>query len=137
MARHVVAHVDEVPEGRPKQVEVQGRKIGLYNLRGEFFALLDRCPHEGASLCKGRLIGLAESDTPGSYRLTRQGEMLRCPWHGWEFDIRTGQSFCDPTHMFVRRYAVTVEPGQNVVKGPYVAESFPVSLEENYLVLEL
>ena len=64
-------------------------------------------------------------------------EFLRCPWHGWEFDIRTGQSWCDPQSVRARQFQVTVEPGEALVKGPYVAESFAVSVEEDYLVIEL
>jgi 3-phenylpropionate/trans-cinnamate dioxygenase ferredoxin subunit len=46
------------------------------------------------------------------------GEIIRCPWHGWEFDIRTGQSYCDPKCFRASRaYPVNVEPGANVVKG--------------------
>ena len=63
-------------------------------------------------------------------------EFLRCPWHGWEFDIRTGQSWCDPNSVKARPFAVTVEPGENLVKGPYVAETFPIAVEEDYLVIE-
>ncbi len=44
MERHVVARVDEIPQGGVKQVEVKGRKIGIFNVHGEFFALLDKCP---------------------------------------------------------------------------------------------
>ena len=76
-------------------------------------------------------------DEPGQYRLSRKGEMLRCPWHGWEFDIRTGQSWCDPDSVWVRRFEVTVQPGEQLAKGPYVAETFPVSIEDDYLVVEL
>jgi 3-phenylpropionate/trans-cinnamate dioxygenase ferredoxin subunit len=137
MERHVVARVDEIPQGGVKQVEVKGRKIGIFNVHGEFFALLDKCPHAGAPLCRGAIVGLAEADEPGHYRLTRKGELLRCPWHGWEFDIRTGQSWCDPAHTWVRRFAVAVEPGQTLVKGPYVAETFSVSVDQDYLVVEL
>lgn len=137
MERHVVARLDEVPEGGVKQVEVKGRRIGIFNVHGEFFALLDKCPHAGAPLCRGTIVGLAEADEPGRYRLTRKGEMLRCPWHGWEFDIRTGQSWCDPTHTWVRQFAVAVEPGRALVKGPYVAETFQVSVDQDYLVVEL
>jgi 3-phenylpropionate/trans-cinnamate dioxygenase ferredoxin subunit len=137
MERHVVARVDEIPLGGVKQVEVKGRRIGVFNVHGEFFALLDKCPHEGAPLCRGTIVGLAESDEPGHYRLSRVGELLRCPWHGWEFDIRTGQSWCDPTHTYVRRFAVAVEPGQKLVKGPYVAETFAVSVDQDYVVVEM
>ncbi len=69
--------------------------------------------------------------------MIRKGEMLRCPWHGWEFDIRTGQSWCDPQRVRARLYPVAVEPGAEVVKGPYVAETFPVSVEQDYVVLEM
>lgn len=137
MSRHVVASVGEIPPGGCKLVTVRGREIGVFHVKGEYFALLNRCPHEGAELCRGRLVGLAVSDGPGDFRLVREGEMLRCPWHGWDFDLRTGQSLCDPGSVFVKRYAVTVEPGERLAKGPFVAETFPVSVEADYVVLEL
>jgi len=137
MARHVVATVDEIAPGTSKIVTVRGREIGIFNIGHEFFALINRCPHEGAALCLGRIVGRMESDNPGKYRLTHVGEMLRCPWHGWEFDIRTGQSWCDPEHTRVRSYPVSVEPGETLVKGPFVAETVPVKVEENYIVVDV
>ncbi|HVG52398.1 MAG TPA: Rieske (2Fe-2S) protein [Xanthobacteraceae bacterium] len=137
MARHVVATVGEIAPGANKLVTVKGREIGLFNIKGEYFALANTCPHEGASLCKGKLVGLAESDEPGKYRLTRQGELLKCPWHGWEFDVRTGQSWCDPHNTYVRQYAVSVESGDDLLKGPYVLETFQVSVEENYVIIDM
>ena len=137
MARHVVASVGEIAPGSCKIVTVQGREIGVFNVGGEHFALINRCPHEGAPLCRGVLVGLAESDRPGQFRLVREGEMLRCPWHGWEFDIRTGQSWCDPDTVRARSYAVTVEPGETLAKGPFVAETVPVSVEREYVVVEV
>jgi len=118
-------------------VNVKGREIGVFNIQGEYFALANKCPHEGASLCSGRLGGLALSDAPGDYRLTRQGEFLKCPWHGWEFDVRTGQSWCDPENTYVRQYAVSVEGGEQLLKGPYVIDTFKVQVEENYIIVEM
>jgi 3-phenylpropionate/trans-cinnamate dioxygenase ferredoxin subunit len=91
----------------------------------------------GAELCKGWIVGLVQSDGPGDYRVTRPGEFLRCPWHGWEFDIRTGQSWCDPKSVRARNFKVQVEHGSDLVKGPYVAETFAVTVEEDYLVIDL
>ena len=136
MAGHVVASVDEIPPGQRKLVEVKGRAIVVYNLGGEFFALNNRCPHRGGSLFHGIQTGLVESKEPGHYCYSRRGEMVKCPWHGWEFDIRTGKSWCDPSRLRVRRYSVSVRPGTDLVEGPYVAESFPVRLENNYVVVE-
>ena len=132
----VVGRVADFPEGTHRVVSVDGREIGVFNIGGEYFALANRCPHEGGPLCQGRIGPLIQSDGPGHYRLDRDKEFLRCPWHGWEFDIRTGQSWCDPAKVKTRRYAVSVEPGARLVEGPYKAETFPVSVEGQYVVVE-
>jgi nitrite reductase/ring-hydroxylating ferredoxin subunit len=134
--RQVVARALDVAPGQCKIVTVNGREIGVFNLNGEYFALANRCPHEGGPLCQGHIIPLIQSDGPGQYRLTRHKEFLRCPWHGWEFEIRTGQSWCDPKSTRARQFEVKVESGETLVKGPYVAETFPVSVEEDYLVVK-
>ena len=137
MSRQVVARASDIAPGTCRIVTVRGREIGIFNLDGEYFALANRCPHAGGPLCQGRVGPLVLSDGPGHYRLTREREFLRCPWHGWEFDIRTGQSWCDPHSVRARQYKVTVESGDSLVKGPYVAETFPVAVEESYVVVEL
>ena len=137
MARHVVATVDEIAPGTCKIVSVAGREIGVYNVDRAFYALINRCPHEGAPLCRGPILGRFESDHPGEYRLTGVGEMLRCPWHGWEFEIRTGQSWCHPDSVKARSYPVTVVDGETLAKGPFVAETVAVTVERNYVVVEL
>jgi 3-phenylpropionate/trans-cinnamate dioxygenase ferredoxin subunit len=77
-----------------------------------------------------------ESKEPGDYCYSRRGEMVKCPWHGWEFDIRTGKSWCDPARLRLRQYPVAVKPGAELVEGPHVAESFPVRVENSYIVVE-
>jgi 3-phenylpropionate/trans-cinnamate dioxygenase ferredoxin subunit len=146
MAKYVVATVDEIAPGGRKIVEVAGRSIGVFNVNGEFFALRNRCPHQGGPLCTGRLFGVVQASVPGEYLFSRPGELLRCPWHGWEFDVRTGQSWFDPARTRVRAYEVSVAPGQALVeapdgsglqKGPYVAETYQVSIEQQYVLVEL
>ena len=148
MTRHVVASVDEIPPSKRKIVEIAGRSIGVFNVAGEFFALRNRCPHQGGPLCVGPLGGFVSSTGPGDYSVSRRGEILRCPWHGWEFDIRTGRSWCDPDRLRVRRYDVSVESGDALategdpamggkVPGPYTAETYPVTAEGHYLVVEI
>ncbi|NJO39014.1 MAG: Rieske (2Fe-2S) protein [Rhizobiales bacterium] len=125
------------PPGERKLVTVRGREIAVFNVGGDFLAIQDRCPHQGGSLCRGKLVGLVEADGPGRYRYRRKGEIVRCPWHGWEFDLRTGKSYCDPSRSWVRSYAASVEPGARVVEGPYVAETFEVRIEDDYVVIVL
>ena len=136
MPKHVVAPVTDIPAGTRRLVHVDGRAIVVFNVGGEFFALNNRCPHKGGSLCDGRLTGRLESSEPGEYRYSGRNEIIRCPWHQWEYDIRTGKSWCDPARLRVRNYAVSVEPGAKVVEGPYTAETFPVSVENDYVVVE-
>jgi nitrite reductase/ring-hydroxylating ferredoxin subunit len=155
LAKHVVASVDEVPPGSRKIVEVAGRSIGIFNVGGEFFALRNRCPHQGGPLCEGKQWGALTARVPGEFEYGREGEIIGCGWHGWEFDIRTGQSWCEPERLRVRAYQVSVEPGAAIVaeeapaetdpespipgrvKGPYVAETYPVSVDGQYVVVEV
>ena len=146
MAKHVVGTVEEIPPGERKLVEVAGRLIGVFNIEGEFFALRNRCPHQGGPLCQGRLTGFLQAQVPGEYTYTRKGEILRCPWHGWEFDVKTGQSWWDPARKRTRSYRVTVEtaPGDDdettvpgLKKGPYTAETYPVSVDQQVVVVEI
>jgi nitrite reductase/ring-hydroxylating ferredoxin subunit len=135
MSRHVVAKVDEIPSGGRKIVTILGREIGIFKVGDAFYGLINRCPHQGAPLCRGKIVSRLVAPTPGDYRLTRPGEMIRCPWHCWEFDIRTGQSLCDPNSVQARAFAVAVEPGKTLVAGPFVAESVKVTVEESYVVV--
>lgn len=147
MAKYAVATVDEIPQAGRKIVEIGGRSIGIFNVDGEFFALRNSCPHEGGPLCRGVLCGEVTSDMPGEYRYSRAGQILRCPWHGWEFDIRTGQSWFDPRKVRVRSYEVTIEPAPTAVAGeppepgmepgPFVAETYEVTVERRQVVVEV
>ena len=138
MSKHIVAKVNEIPAGGRKIVEINGRSIGVFNINGEFFALLNRCPHAGAELCSGTITGLRQSDKPGEYQWDRAGEIVRCPWHGWEFDIKTGQSWFDPAKVRVRPYPVTIETGSSAAQlGPYTAETYSVEIDNNYIIVDL
>ena len=132
--------VSELPPGSRKIVEVEGQSIGVFHVGEEFYALKNRCPHQGAPLCLGSLKGTALPSAPGEYRWGREGEILRCPWHGWEFDVTTGQSVWNPHRCRVRSYEVTVEPGEEPSgehAGEAAVETYPVSVEQGRVVLHL
>jgi 3-phenylpropionate/trans-cinnamate dioxygenase ferredoxin subunit len=145
----VVAAVEDVPEGERLLVHVAGREIGIFHVDGEFYGLLNRCPHQGGPMCRGEVVGLIEADRPGQVRLDPETKLVACPWHGWEFDLKTGQSYWDPAVTRLRPFLVEVEDGQMIVaeeddgregqrlKGPYVAETIPVSVEGQYLVVTM
>ncbi|MCY9698175.1 Rieske (2Fe-2S) protein [Paenibacillus alginolyticus] len=111
MATHFVTDLISMADGQHVIVNVEGRSIGLYRINGEYYALHNRCPHEGAQLCKGKVCGTTLPSDVYAYQFGRQGEIVRCPWHGWEFDIKTGKSLVDEK-VRVRSYKVTVEDGK-------------------------
>ncbi|MSO90890.1 MAG: Rieske (2Fe-2S) protein [Acetobacteraceae bacterium] len=137
MSKHIVAAVTDIPPGSRKLVTVRGRPIVVFNIKGEFFGLFNRCPHQGGELVNGTLCGLVQANEPGVYTYTREGEVLRCPWHGWEFDVRTGQSWCEPSKIQTRSYPVEITSGETLVKGPYVAETVSVAVEQDYIVVDV
>jgi 3-phenylpropionate/trans-cinnamate dioxygenase ferredoxin subunit len=131
----VVCRLAELPPGQRRIGEVEGRSIGVFNIDGTLYALRNTCPHQGAPLCLGLLTGLMSPSAPGVYDWSREGEIVRCPWHGWEFDITTGESVFNPHRTRVRRYDVTVEPG-DAEQDPRV-ETYPLSVDDGVVVLHL
>jgi nitrite reductase/ring-hydroxylating ferredoxin subunit len=106
--KHPVARVGEILPGERKIIEVEGRSIGIFNVRGTHIAVLNVCPHQLAPVCSGRLGGTTLPSPPGEFRWGREGEILACPWHGWEFDLLTGKALADPRR-HLRLYPVGVE----------------------------
>ena len=136
MPVHIVAAVEDFPEGSRRRVMVDSRKIVVFNVAGAFYGLLDRCPHQGGSLSQGTLGGIVSSSEPGRYELTCRNALIRCPWHGWQFDIRTGQSWCEPERIKTRSFPVEVEDGSRLAAGPYVAETVEVTVDGRYVVIK-
>jgi nitrite reductase (NADH) small subunit len=136
MGRHIVGKVGELPPGERKVVEAEGRSIGVFNIGGNFYGLRNSCPHQAAPLCLGSVKGMAMPSKPGEYAWAREGEILRCPWHGWEFDITTGRSVFNSHKTRVRSYEVTVEPAAGSDEDERV-ETYPLSVEDGFVVLHV
>ena len=86
--------VEDLPHGSSKTVEFpEGRELALYNVNGEFYATENFCPHKGAPLADGTLCE----------------HIIECDWHGWQFDVRTGD--CLTVVEKLLTYEVVVEEG--------------------------
>jgi nitrite reductase/ring-hydroxylating ferredoxin subunit len=111
--RRFVCAIDELPPGEMKLVDVGKFGVGVYNVAGALYAIVNYCSHEGAPLCQGLIGGTNEFDpqAPDGMRRVRDGQIVRCPWHNWEFDITTGQNVADPRRR-VRTYRVDVTDGE-------------------------
>lgn len=121
--KHDICASDEVLEGELKKVKVGRASVILTRLpSGEIRAVSSRCPHHGADLAFGCITGFMESKVNGEDKekltLTRCGEILRCPWHGFEFDLMTGEPSVAPpaaTRMRLRFYTVHEENNRVVI----------------------
>jgi nitrite reductase/ring-hydroxylating ferredoxin subunit len=152
----VVGKVSDFGNGDRKIVDVNGKSVGVFRVGDQFYALRNRCPHQWGPLCLGDFAPRAVSAGPGDVHLDGGPPLIACPWHGWEYDLATGQSFMGPGrgNMAARSYEVRVLPGSELaggagaearegqpradgrVPGPYVAETMPVSVEQDYVVVD-
>jgi nitrite reductase (NADH) small subunit len=101
MAWHRIANVADYPPGKGMEAVADERVIALFNVDGEFFAIDGVCQHQGGPLGEGELTGC----------------IVSCPWHGWQFDVRTGQ------HQFSKsmkqpRFETKIEEGSVWVEIP-------------------
>lgn len=142
---HLVCELSELAPGERKIMTVGQYSIGVFNVNGKFYALRNVCPHQLAPLCLGRITGTAPHGEVGEYKWEREGEIIRCPWHGWEFDIKDGKSVFNPHKMKVRTYEVTVED-DNRNQCPHIVSSdeedssvptYPISTREGMIYVHV
>ena len=87
-----VSSLPDIPPGTGKCVEVNGQQIALFNVDGTVHAIHNECLHRGGPLAEGEL----------------EGHVVTCPWHGWQYDVRTGINTMDENEQ-VARYEVRIE----------------------------
>lgn len=95
MGEHVVASSEDLGPGDRLVTEVDGLDIGVFNLEGEYRAFLNFCAHQGGPLCEGNVVGTLDASFDREaleyeYEWIGEDEVIVCPWHNWEFDLRTG-----------------------------------------------
>lgn len=108
--KNLVCRAEEVLPGNPRIVKIRTMSVGLFRVGDDIHAMLNVCPHKGAPLCEGPQCGTTDWDGSGEFISCRDNEIVRCAWHGWEFDIRSGASLVDPD-VKARTFPVTVEGG--------------------------
>jgi nitrite reductase (NADH) small subunit len=113
--RYRVATVEELRRDRFRVVDVEGRRVGVVSSGEGFYAVHDRCPHMGASMCAGTVSGTFVAAGPHELVYGRHDQVIRCPWHGWEFDLATGRSLLEPERVGLKTYEVTVEDGEVIL----------------------
>ncbi|HEX4668470.1 MAG TPA: Rieske (2Fe-2S) protein [Solirubrobacterales bacterium] len=90
--RERLGEVSDFRDGEITVREVGGRSVGVFRDGESFYGMLNICPHRGAPVCEGVVTGTMLPSPPGEYVYGLDGLVVRCPWHGWEFDLRSGES---------------------------------------------
>ena len=103
-------------------VDVDHTEIGVFEHRGELFAYENVCRHQGGPVCEGTVLGkveaiLGDDKVQLGERFSEESIHLICPWHGWEYDLRTGACATDPT-VAIRKYEVYERDGELYVVVP-------------------
>ncbi len=112
MAKKVeVCAVGDLPPGAKTVVTVGARRIGVFNVGGSFYAMLDVCPHQGASICEGPICGTNKPVDDYRYEFMMEGEIVRCSRHGWEFAIKSGECVGVPG-VRAKTYPAAAESGK-------------------------
>ncbi len=107
--RFEVCPAADLGPGERVIADLGGISVGVFNVDGDYRALKNDCPHQRAPLCEGSLTGLTTADGPGGFEYERDGEIVRCPWHGWEFDVTTGESVFNPHRVKAKTFETSVE----------------------------
>ncbi|MCB1548337.1 MAG: Rieske (2Fe-2S) protein [Hyphomicrobiaceae bacterium] len=105
--------LEALPIGAVKTFTSGRREIGVLRLKdGSVHAFRNHCPHKGAPMCAGKLTGTMLPSAPGTLEYGLDGLVLRCPWHGYEFDVRTGRRPFTDSAMSMRVYPVAIRDGE-------------------------
>ena len=113
MPEYVVGTVEELPIGAKRVVKIDGVEIGVFNVKGAFYALPNRCLHQGGPLCEGNVGGTIRATKASGWKpeFAHEGEILVCPWHGLEFNVTTGRCLARRGAR-LRQYRVRVVDGE-------------------------
>ncbi len=104
----------DVPRGGFKVVQAGRIELGLFFIGDRHAAYRNACPHAGAPICSGLITGTTLPGAVSEYRWGRRGEILRCPWHGWEFDLCDGGRHLADPGVKLKEYPLRVESDGSV-----------------------
>lgn len=110
--RHHVGAVADFPLDQFLTFEISGRPVGVVRTDQGFFAVRNRCPHQAANICAGRVAGTMVPSRPFEYDYSEQTLVVVCPWHRWEFELATGASFGQVTNKRLVTYPVEIDSDQ-------------------------
>ncbi|MED5020121.1 Rieske (2Fe-2S) protein [Paenibacillus chibensis] len=104
-----VAEPDAISEGGKLIVKLKEMEIGLFRIGGKYYAWRNVCPHAAAPVCAGTIRGTRLPSGVYDYEYGLEDQVLRCPWHGWEFDLKSGHHLAAGSDAKLRGYPVETD----------------------------
>lgn len=112
--RHAICRDHELAPGAVRIEDVDGKEIGVMNVEGTLYAMRNVCPHAGAPICRGAVTGTLTPSAVGAFNYGMTNLVIRCPWHRFQFDLRTGLPLSELGGK-LRMYEARIEDGDVVV----------------------
>lgn len=103
-----------INSGKMHIVEISGVSIGVYMDDDNAYAVRNMCPHKQAPVCRGLVGGTMQPSDPCEFKFVLDNRVLQCPWHGWEFDLRSGESLFGISNRKLKTYSIEVKEDDGV-----------------------
>ena len=117
---HTVCSTEDLDDGDKLVIQIEGKEIAVFNIEGEYHAYLNWCPHQGGPCCEGKVSGTSTATynretMEVSLEWIKEDKIMNCPWHGWEFDLTSGDCL-SRRNTELPSFPVSVEDGEvNVI----------------------
>lgn len=118
MNKYYFAEIEDIPHNKFLIKEIKGISMGAICIDDEYHVIMNYCPHQGAEICRGKVSGTTVSkEESQKIAYCLKGQVLTCPWHGWEFNIKNGESlFASKKQMKIKKFRCEVEGDKLYVK---------------------
>lgn len=119
MGEHVITDASDLDNGDRLVTELEGREVGIFKIDGEFYAYTSWCAHQSGPICGGSVGGTWQAtydqeSGETDRQWTMDGQAIRCPWHNWEYDLKSGECLSKPG-IRLPEHDVRIEDGELIV----------------------
>lgn len=114
--KHFVGNIDDFQNNRCNKLKIGKRNILVWRSNDQFYATREECPHQGVSLACEELSGTMLPSAPKEFEHGLEGRVIRCPWHKWEFDAKSGKALFGTETRHLGTFPVVVEENRIYVE---------------------
>ncbi|UTR12058.1 Rieske (2Fe-2S) protein [Evansella sp. LMS18] len=114
--KEYIGNTEQFAENECRKIRIGKKKLLVWRTKEGFYATREECPHQGVSFECTKLTGTMMPSNPNEFEYGMDGLVLRCPWHKWEFDVRTGEPLFGTETKTIKTFPVSVEDNKVFVE---------------------